>query len=151
MALTFCEEKGGGMTMWRTAAVLLTVWSGAVQAQDLRGSWQGVVTGPDGTRFDIGLTLGELEFAVQVRSTVPQGFVYDRGFRGSVFYIEPDQIHLVVVDWDPKFYEGAAQARPPDSTYTILEITTNRLVLRDNLCAATSDPAGCITTYDRSS
>jgi hypothetical protein len=134
----------------RAGLLALAVWPQMGAAQDLNGTWLTDITGYDGTRFAVSMTLGTAEFAVQITTTVPQGYTYVSGFRGSVFAIAPDQLHLVVTDWDPKIVDNIAQARPPDSTYTILEITADRLVLRDNLCAATSASVdGCTNSYRR--
>jgi hypothetical protein len=132
------------------AALALMIGPLAAHAQDLQGRWVAQVVGADNTVFDIDMVLGNAEFVVQVTTTVPQGYVYPSGFRGSVFYVAPDQIHFVVTDWDPKIYENVAQPRPPDSTYTILEITGDRLRPQDNLCAVTSASVdGCTNSYRR--
>lgn len=121
---------------------------GTAAAQTIDGVWYSGAPGPRGfSEYD--LTLAGSQYALGARLTTPEGFVYENFQSGMVEYYPPDTIRLVVLDWQPRVYQGVEMARPPNQTLQVTGLGPSTMTLVDPACAATNPAALCQSLYQR--
>lgn len=117
------------------------------QPQALIGQWQSTFVDANG-RFDLVLVITGQSYVFNSVLTNAFG-QYATGQTGIVEFYAPDNLRLVVTDWEPKQYLGQPMTRPPNGNYTILTLDQQTLTILDNVCAMQAPEEACITTYRR--
>nr|WP_295884515.1 hypothetical protein [uncultured Devosia sp.] len=81
--------------------------------------------------------------------SVVGGFPYAISQTGEAMFTPPDNLRLVVLDWQPRWQNGGPVRMPPNSNYTILSLDQTQMIAVDNICTMNASPAACTLAFQR--
>jgi hypothetical protein len=116
-------------------------------AQSIQGQWY--------SRTEIGGVAVETVTVITGNSyisnsqSVVGGFQYAVSQTGEVMFTPPDNLRLVVLDWQPRWANGGPVLMPPNGNYTILSLDQAQMVAVDNICTMNASAAACTLTFQR--
>ena len=116
-------------------------------AQSLEGQWY--------SRTDLGGIVVETITVITGNSyisnsqSVVGGFQYAISQTGEVMFTPPDNLRLVVLDWQPRWQNGGPVRMPPNSNYTILSLDQAQMIALDNICTMNASRAACTLAFQR--
>jgi hypothetical protein len=138
----------GGRVMRSIAAVAVVLWSGAAGAQALDGEWMARSQSAQG-RIDAQMTVFRDQYALTSTLSTPQGHVYQSFQSGTVTFHAPETLRFVVLDFEPKVFQGVPMTKPPNGNYRVLGYDGRVLDMVDNVCEAGGGGAACRVVYQR--
>ncbi len=134
-------------TAW-TAAVLSACWVSVASAQDFDGVWLVEEQQQTGiVRYR--LTLSGPEFTLLSSISDGMGFFYQSRQVGRVELPAPDRLRLVVVDWEPKVFQGYEVPAPEPHALRIVAFNGRNLTVMSESCATQAPADLCTSTYRR--
>jgi hypothetical protein len=131
----------------RILAVALLA-AGPAAAQDLDGLWRIDVQTNQG-QVQAELVLNGNDFAMEQLLTTAEGYQYPSSQSGVVQFEPPDMIRLVPMSFAPTDQGGRPLPFPSPVPYQILELSQDRLVLLNLVCAQTGSAESCTSVMTR--
>ncbi|MBI4921692.1 MAG: hypothetical protein HY834_08075 [Devosia nanyangense] len=135
------------MRIAASLAVALLFSVAAAQAQQLEGQWV-ARSAANGVVIDTVVVITGQTY-ISNQTMYSGGATYFTSQSGEVFFNPPDNLRLVVLDWSPKDYLGQPQAMPPNTNWTIYELTDTQLGVAEPACLRTAPMNQCYVRFRR--